>query len=53
MTSMILIFNHGTHRKYGMKRIFNRESREKREMVLDGLESGIVKELLELRGMIG
>ena len=32
---------------------FNREIREKRERVLDGVESGIVRELLELRGMVG
>jgi type I restriction enzyme M protein len=32
---------------------FNREIREKRERVLDGMESGIVRELLELRGMVG
>lgn len=32
---------------------FNREIREKREKVLEGVESGIVRELLELRGMIG
>jgi type I restriction enzyme M protein len=31
---------------------FNREIREKRERLLDGLESGIVRELLELRGMV-
>ncbi len=28
-------------------------NREKRERVLDGVESGIVRELLELRGMVG
>ena len=32
---------------------FNRERREKREKVLKELDSGIVKELLELREMIG
>jgi len=32
---------------------FNREIREKHERVLDGVESGIVRELLELRGMVG
>jgi type I restriction enzyme M protein len=32
---------------------FNREIREKRERVLDGVQSGIVRELLELRGMVG
>ncbi len=32
---------------------FNREIREKRERVLDGVESGIVRELLELRGVVG
>jgi len=32
---------------------FNREIREKRERVLAGVESGIVRELLELRGMVG
>ena len=32
---------------------FNREIREKREKVLAGVESGIVRELLELRGLIG
>jgi type I restriction enzyme M protein len=32
---------------------FNREIREKREMVLEGVASGIVRELLELRGMVG
>ena len=31
MGSMIFIFNHGTHRKHGMKRIFNRERCETRE----------------------
>ena len=31
---------------------FNRERREKREKVLKELDSGIVKELLELREMI-
>jgi len=31
---------------------FNREIREKREKVLEGVDSGIVRELLELRGMI-
>ena len=31
---------------------FNREIREKRDRVLDGMESGIVRELLELRGMV-
>jgi type I restriction enzyme M protein len=31
----------------------NREIREKREKGLDGFESGIVRELLELRGMVG
>jgi len=25
MSNIIFIFNHGTHRKHGMKRIFNRE----------------------------
>lgn len=33
--------------------LFNREIREKREKVLEGVESGIVRELLELREMIG
>jgi type I restriction enzyme M protein len=32
---------------------FNREIREKRERVLEGVESGIVRELLGLRGMVG
>ena len=32
---------------------FNREIREKRGKVLDGEKSGIVRELLELRGMVG
>jgi type I restriction enzyme M protein len=32
---------------------FNREIRERREKVLDGVQSGIVRELLELRGMVG
>lgn len=32
---------------------FNHETHEKHEKVLDELESGIVRELLELRGMVG
>lgn len=32
---------------------FNHEIHEKRERFLDGVESGIVRELLELRGMVG
>lgn len=32
---------------------FNREIRERHEKVLDGVKSGIVRELLELRGMVG
>ncbi len=36
MSSIIFIFNHGTHRKHGMKRIFNRERRETRERVIIG-----------------
>lgn len=32
---------------------FNREIREKREKLLEGIESGIVRDLLELRGMVG
>lgn len=32
---------------------FNHEIHEKHEKVLDGVESGIVRELLELRGMVG
>jgi len=32
---------------------FNREIREKREKGFSGLESGIVRELLELKGMVG
>jgi len=50
MSSMIFIFNHGTHRKHGMKRIFNRERRETREKNLKGLKRGIVKELREMIG---
>jgi len=53
MSSIIFIFNHGTHRKHGMKRIFNRERRETREKDLEGLKSGIVKAMRELREMIG
>ena len=34
-------------------RVLNRERRETREKNLKGLESGIVKKLLELREMIG
>jgi hypothetical protein len=45
--------NYGKHRKQGMKMILNREIHERRERLLDGLESGIVRELLELRGMVG
>jgi len=50
MSNMILIFNHGTHRNHGMKRIFNRERRETREKNLGGLESGIAKALREMIG---
>jgi len=50
MSNMILIFNHGTHRKHGMKRIFNRERRETRENNLEGLESGIAKAMREMIG---
>ncbi len=50
MSSMILIFNHGTHRKHGMKRIFNRERRETREKNLKGLKSGIAKAMREMIG---
>ena len=32
---------------------FNHEKHERHEKVLDGVESGIVRELLELRGMVG
>ena len=32
---------------------FNREIREKRENVLEGMQGGIVRELLELKGMLG
>jgi type I restriction enzyme M protein len=32
---------------------FNHETHERHEKVLDGVESGIVRELLELRGMVG
>jgi len=31
----------------------NHEKHERREKILDGVESGIVRELLDLRGMIG
>lgn len=34
-------------------KIFNREIRGKRERVLDGVQNGIVRELLELRGRVG
>lgn len=53
------IFNHGIHRKHGMMIFMNREireireRRERRERVLEEVESGIVRELLELRGMVG
>ncbi|HPX25949.1 MAG TPA: hypothetical protein PLG87_04020 [Treponemataceae bacterium] len=50
MSSMIFIFNHGTHRKHGMKRIFNREMRETREKNLEGLKSGIAKAMREMIG---
>jgi len=53
MSNIIFIFNHGTHRKHGMKRVFNRERRETREKDLEGLKSGIVKAMRELREMIG
>lgn len=43
----------GLENSQGRGKIVNRESREKREKILDGLNSGIVKELLELREMIG
>ena len=36
MSSMIHIFNQGTHRNHGMKRFFNRERRETREKVIIG-----------------
>jgi len=38
MSSMIFIFNHGTHGNHGMKRIFNRERRETREKVFNEIE---------------
>ncbi|HPX25950.1 MAG TPA: hypothetical protein PLG87_04025 [Treponemataceae bacterium] len=44
------VLNHGTHRNHGMKRFFNRERRETRENNLEGLKSGIVKELREMIG---
>ncbi len=50
MSNIIFIFNHGTHRKHGMKRIFNRERRETRENNLEGLWSGFVKALREMIG---
>jgi len=31
----------------------NREIRERREMVMDGAQGGIVRQLLERRGMVG
>jgi hypothetical protein len=42
--------NHEKHRDHGMMIIMNRE---KRERVLVEVENGIVRELLELRGMVG
>ena len=50
MSNIIFIFNHGTHRKHGMKRVFNRERRETREKNLKGLKSGIAKAMREMIG---
>jgi len=46
-------FDHGIHRKTGIKMFLNHETHERHEKALDGVESEIVRELLELRGMVG
>lgn len=46
--------NYGVHGKQGMiKEEGNREKHERHEKALKNVKSGIVREMLELRGMVG